>query len=152
MKNKVCFRAIAVAFSGLFLVSCNGPKKLVAVSANDAPKAIGPYSAAVKTGGMIFTSGQIGMSPITNTLAGDEINTQTRQALANMKAVLEAGGSDMAHVVKVTVFLKDLNDFGKMNEIYKDYFPEVKPARSTVQVARLPKDALIEIECTSVVK
>jgi len=69
-----------------------------------------------------------------------------------MKAVLEAGGSDMAHVVKVTVFLKDLNDFGKMNEIYKDYFPEVKPARSTVQVARLPKDALIEIECTAVVK
>jgi 2-iminobutanoate/2-iminopropanoate deaminase len=139
-------------FLAILISSCHNTKQLIAVSSNDAPKAIGPYSPAIKTGGMIFTSGQIGLSPVTNTFAGDDISVQTHQALKNLKAVLEAAGSDMAHVVKVTVFLKDLNDFGKMNDIYKDYFPAIKPARSTVQVAKLPKDALIEIECTAVVK
>ncbi len=101
---------------------------------------------------MIYTAGQIGMSPVTNAFAGDDIGAQTHQALKNIRAVLEAAGSDMEHVVKVTVFMKDLNDFAKMNDIYKDYFPGLKPARSTIQAARLPKDALIEVECVAVVK
>ncbi len=84
--------------------------------------------------------------------AGNDISSQTHQALKNIKAVVEEGGSDMEHVVKVTVFLKDMNDFATVNSIYKDYFPALKPARSTVQVARLPKDALIEIECVAVTK
>ena len=122
------------------------------ITSKDAPKAIGPYSQAIKAGNFIYTSGQIGLSPVTNTLAGDDIVSQTRQALDNLKAVLTEAGSDMAHVVKVTVYLKDLNDYGKVNDIYKDYFPEIKPARSAVQVARLPKDALVEIECVAVIR
>ncbi len=140
---------ILVAFSILFFCSCHTGKGLVAVSSPNAPKAIGPYSHAIKTGNLIYTSGQIGLSPTTGALAGDDISTQTRQALDNLKAVLQEAESDMAHVVKVTIFLKDLNDYAKVNDIYKDYFPELKPARSAVQVARLPKDALIEIECVA---
>ena len=135
----------------LFLFSCKMHKGSTAIASNDAPKAIGPYSQAIRTGNLIYTSGQIGLSPVTNKLAGDEIEIQTRQALDNLKAVLVAGGTDMAHVVKVTVYLKDLNDYAKVNDIYKDYFPEMKPARSAVQVARLPKDALVEIECVAVI-
>ncbi len=141
-----------VSFFGYILCSCAPGKKLMAVSSNEAPKAIGPYSHAVKTGNLVYTSGQIGLLPATGTMAGDDIATQTHQALKNLKAVLESSGSDMAHVVKVTVFLKDLNDFAKINDIYKDYFPAIKPARSTVQAARLPKDALIEIECVATTK
>jgi len=135
----------------VLVTSCHS-SKMVCTSCDDAPKAIGPYSQAVKTGRMIYTAGQIGMSPVTNAFAGDDIGAQTHQALKNIRAVLEAAGSDMEHVVKVTVFMKDLNDFAKMNDIYKDYFPGLKPARSTVQAARLPKDALIEIECVAVAK
>ena len=149
MKSK--FTAVALLFLCQFISSCN-TSKLAVVSSNDAPKAIGPYSPAIKTGNMVYTSGQIGLSPVTNALAGDDISSQTHQALKNLKAVLEAAGSGMNHVVKVTVFLKDLNDFAKVNDIYKDYFPDIKPARSTVQVARLPKDALIEIECVAKAK
>lgn len=140
------------SFVVCLLCSCTPGKKLTAVSSSEAPKAIGPYSHAVKAGDLVYTSGQIGLSPATGTMVGDDIATQTHQALKNLKAVLESSGSDMAHVVKVTVFLKDLNDFAKMNDIYKDYFPAIKPARSTVQVARLPKDALIEIECVATTK
>jgi 2-iminobutanoate/2-iminopropanoate deaminase len=132
--------------------SCKTTKTITAISSPGAPKAIGPYSHAVKSGNMVFCSGQIGLVPETGTLAGDDIAIQTHQALKNLKAILEAGGSDMEHVAKVTVFLKDLNDYAKVNEIYKDYFTGMKPARSAVQVARLPKDALIEIECIGVVK
>ncbi len=141
-----------ICFGGCIITSCTAGKKLYAVSSTDAPKAIGPYSHAVKTGNLVYTSGQIGLSPATGALAGDDITAQTHQALKNLKAVLESSGSDMEHVVKVTVFMKDLNDFAKMNDIYKDYFTGVKPARSTVQVARLPKDALIEIECVATKK
>lgn len=126
--------------------------KPAAVNSDDAPKAIGPYSQGVNAGKLIYTAGQIGLVPATGALAGDDIGAQTQQALKNLKAVLEAAGSDMEHVVKVTVFMKNLDDFGKMNEIYKEYFPSLKPARSTVQVARLPKDALIEIECVATAK
>jgi 2-iminobutanoate/2-iminopropanoate deaminase len=136
----------------LLLSACHTDKGLVAISSNEAPKAIGPYSQAIKTGHLIYTSGQIGLSPVTNALAGDDISTQTHQALDNLKSVLLAAGSDMAHVVKVTVYLKDLNDYTKVNDIYKDYFPDLKPARAAVQVTRLPKDALVEIECVAVMK
>jgi len=136
----------------LLLQSCHSTHRIVALSSDHAPKAIGPYSQAVRAGGMIFTSGQIGLSPVTNALAGDDIASQTRQALDNLKAILTDAGTDMAHVVKATVYLKDLNDYAKVNDIYKDYFPATKPARSAVQVARLPKDALVEIECVAVVK
>jgi 2-iminobutanoate/2-iminopropanoate deaminase len=136
----------------LFIAACHSSKSLVVVNSRDAPKVIGPYSQTIKTGNLIYTSGQIGLSPVTNALAGDDIAAQTHQAMDNLKAILTEAGSDMAHVIKVTVFLKDLNDYAKVNDIYKDYFPEVKPARSAVQVARLPKDALIEIECVAIVK
>jgi len=134
------------------ITSCHSGKSLTVISSMDAPKAIGPYSHAIKTGNLIYTSGQIGLSPVTNALAGEDIASQTHQALDNLKAILLEAGSDMGHVVKITIYLKDLNDYAKVNDIYKDYFTEIKPARSAVQVARLPKDALIEIECVAVIK
>lgn len=149
MRNLLIFSAIFLATT---FSSCKLIKSIVPVSSNDVPKAIGPYSPAVSYGNLVYTSGQIGLSPVTNTLVGDDIASQTHQALKNLRVILEAAGSDMNHVIKVTVFMKDLNDFSKMNDIYKDYFPEIKPARSTVQVARLPKDALVEIECVGVIK
>ena len=136
----------------LFFTSCATHKGVVVVNSKDAPKVIGPYSHAIKAGNLIYTSGQIGLSPVTNAMAGDDIVSQTHQAMDNLKAILSEAGSDMAHVMKVTIFLKDLNDYSKVNDIYKDYFPEMKPARSAVQVARLPKDALIEIECVAIMK
>lgn len=148
-KKSVLLAAVLLA---LFMSSCIGNKRLIVVTSNDAPKAIGPYSPAVKTGNLVYTSGQIGLSPVTNALAGDNIAAQTHQALDNLRAIITEAGSDMAHVIKVTIFLKDLNDYAKVNEIYKDYFPAIYPARSAVQVARLPKDALIEIECVAITK
>jgi len=141
-----------IILSGSLFTNAYAQSDMEVITSKDAPKAIGPYSQAIKMGNFIYTSGQIGLSPVTNTLAGDDIVSQTRQALDNLKAVLTEAGSDMAHVVKVTVYLKDLNDYGKVNDIYKDYFPEIKPARSAVQVARLPKDALVEIECVAVIR
>jgi 2-iminobutanoate/2-iminopropanoate deaminase len=133
--------------SCLLVASCHMSKPLVAVDSKDAPKAIGPYSQAIKTGNMIFCSGQIGLNPATNALTGDDITAQTNQALKNLTAVLKEAGSDISNVVKVTIYLKDMNDYARVNDIYKDYFTATKPARATVQVARLPKDALIEIDC-----
>ncbi|MDQ7859733.1 MAG: RidA family protein [Armatimonadota bacterium] len=111
-----------------------------------APLPIGPYSQAIRAGGMLFLAGQIPLDPATGQLVGDDIKTQTRQVLKNLAAVLEAAGSSMDRVVKTTIFLKDMNDFGAMNEEYASAFRELPPARSTVQVARLPRDALIEVE------
>lgn len=119
----------------------------VAVSSKDAPGAIGPYSQAVRVGNTLFCSGQVGRSA--DGKMGTTIQEQTKQALENLKHVLGAAGLDVVHVVKTTVFLKDLNDFAAMNEIYAQYLAPkgvVAPARSTVQVARLPVDALVEIE------
>lgn len=119
------------------------------VSTNGAPAAIGPYSQAVRVGGMVYTSGQIALDPATGNLVDGGIQEQTDRALRNLSAVLEAAGCGLSTVVKTTVFLKDMNDFSAMNEIYARYLaPEgaVAPARSTVQVARLPKDSLVEIE------
>jgi 2-iminobutanoate/2-iminopropanoate deaminase len=120
------------------------------VSTDKAPGAIGPYSQAVKANGMVFCSGQIPIDPATGAFVSDEVAGQTRQVLKNLSAVLEASGSNLGNVVKTTVFLADMNDFGAMNEVYSEFFSENKPARATVQAARLPKDARVEIECIAV--
>ncbi len=121
----------------------------VAVSTKEAPAAIGPYSQAVKVGDLVYTSGQIPLHPATGQLVEGGIKEQTIRVLENLKAVLEGAGSDLEHVVKTTVFLKNMSDFAAMNEIYAHYLaPEgvVAPARSTIEVAKLPKDALVEID------
>src|SRR5271156_2084124 len=110
------------------------------------PKPIGPYSQAVRTNGFLFVSGQISIDPKTGEMVGTDIASQTERTLENIKGILEAAGSNLHHVVKTTVFLKDMNEFAAMNEVYGRYFTAAPPARSTVQVARLPKDALVEIE------
>lgn len=115
------------------------------------PKPIGPYSQAIKSGGFIFLSGQVALDAKTGELIGGDIRQQTERTLNNIKAILEAAGANLHHVVKTTVFLKDLNDFAAMNEVYGRYFMSAPPARSTVQVARLPKDALVEIEVTAAI-
>ena len=121
------------------------------ISTENAPGAIGPYSQAIKTGNMIFCSGQIPINPATGEFVSEEIAEQTRQVLTNLSAVLEAAGSNLNNVVKTTVFLADMNDFAAMNEIYTGYFSENKPARATVQAARLPRDARVEIDCIAIV-
>jgi 2-iminobutanoate/2-iminopropanoate deaminase len=124
-----------------------------AISTAGAPAAIGPYSQAIRMGDMLFTSGQIPIDPKTGDLVEGGIGEQTTQVMENIKAVLTEAGVDFVHVVKTTVFLKDMNDFAAMNAIYAKYFaPEgvVSPARSTVQVVRLPKDALVEVEVVAV--
>jgi 2-iminobutanoate/2-iminopropanoate deaminase len=110
------------------------------------PKPIGPYSQAIKSGGFLFASGQVALDPRSNEFLAGDIRQQTERVLENVKAILEAGGANLHHVVKTTVFLKDMKDFAAMNEVYGKYFSAAPPARSTVQVARLPKDALVEIE------
>ncbi|MED0681242.1 RidA family protein [Aneurinibacillus thermoaerophilus] len=120
------------------------------ISTNQAPAAIGPYSQAVKVGNFIYTSGQIPLTPEGELVTGD-IVAQTHQVFANLKAVLAAAGATLNNVVKVTVFVKDMNDFATINEIYAEYFGEHRPARSLVQVARLPKDVSLEIEMVAAV-
>lgn len=121
------------------------------IATENAPGAIGPYSQAVKTGNMVFCSGQIPIDPATGEFVSDEVAEQTEQVLKNLKAVLEAAGTNLNNVVKTTVFLADMNDFTRMNEVYSKFFSENKPARATVQAARLPKDARVEIECIALV-
>lgn len=116
-----------------------------AIATNNAPGAIGPYSQAVQFGNLLFTSGQLGMHPETGEFPAT-VEEQAKQSLQNVKAILEAAGSGMDQVIKATVFLKDMNDFAKVNAIYDQFFAQPYPARSAVEVARLPKDALIEIE------
>ena len=111
-----------------------------------APKAIGPYSQAIRTESLVFTAGQVGLDPITGELVEGGIEAQTRQVLTNLKNVLEAADSGLNFAVKTTVFLKEMNDFSKMNAIYSEFFPENPPARSTIAAAGLPKGALVEIE------
>jgi 2-iminobutanoate/2-iminopropanoate deaminase len=121
------------------------------ISTNNAPSAIGPYSQAIKAGGMIFVSGQIPIDPETGNFVSNDVKEQTVQVLKNLSAVLEAAGATLNDVVKTTVFLEDMNDFGVMNEIYGEYFATNKPARATVQAARLPRDAKVEIDCIAVI-
>lgn len=127
----------------------SGPTK-EAVSTKDAPAAIGPYSQALKAGNLLFLSGQISIDPKTNQMNAGSIEEQTKQALENLDAVLRASGMTMDNVVNTTVFLKDVNDFAKMNAVYGTYFKDKPPARATVQVARLPRDALVEISAIAI--
>lgn len=116
------------------------------ICTDQAPAAIGPYSQAIGFGPLIFTSGQIPIDPATGKILTGDIQTQTRRCLENIKAILEAAGAGMQHVVKVTVFVKDMNDFEKINQVYAEYFSSPAPARSLVEVSRLPRDVGIEIE------
>lgn len=119
------------------------------ISTNKAPAAIGPYSQAVRAGAFLYISGQIPLDPSTGAMVGGGVGSQTARALSNMKEILEAAGMGLADVVKVQVFLKDMNDFAAMNEVYASFFPKNPPARVAVQVARLPKDAAVEIDAVA---
>ena len=119
------------------------------ITAKDAPEAIGPYSHAVRSGPLCFTSGQIPVDPSTGSLVEDDITAQTRQVLANLRTVLEAAGLGLKDVVKTTVYLKDMSEFPILNAIYAEYFGEHAPARSTIQVAALPLDCRVEIEAVA---
>ena len=124
------------------------------ISTEKAPKAIGPYSQAIRAGNLVFTAGQIGLDPSTMEIVASEasgVATQSRQVLTNLKHVLEAAGSGLGHVVKTTVFLADMADFAAMNAVYAEFFPENPPARSTVAVRGLPKGALVEIEAIALI-
>ncbi|MGB2752487.1 MAG: RidA family protein [Pyrinomonadaceae bacterium] len=120
------------------------------VSTDNAPGAIGPYSQAIKAGGLVFCSGQIPIDPSTGNFVSDVVSEQTEQVLKNLSEVLKAAGTSLENVVKTTVFLADMNDFAEMNEVYSQFFSDNKPARATVQAARLPRDAKVEIDCIAV--
>ena len=123
----------------------------VVIHSEHAPKALGPYSQGIRIGDMIYTAGQGGFDPQTGQVAEGGIEAQTRQVWRNLAAVLEAGGSSLALVVKVNVYMTDLSQFSQMNAVYAEFFPETKPARTTVQVAALPRNILVEIDCVAAV-
>lgn len=116
------------------------------ITTDKAPKALGPYTVANKFGDLVFTAGQVGLDPATNEIVPGGVEAETRQVLTNLKHVLEAAGSSLDHVLKTTVFLRDMGDFAKMNAVYAEFFLQGFPARSTVQVAALPRGAAVEIE------
>lgn len=122
-----------------------------AVSAPNAAKPIGPYSPAIRAGNLLFLSGQVGFDPATGALVDGDISAQTDQVMRNISALLRAAGTDFAHVVRATVFLADMSEFARMNEVYARYVVDPPPARSTVQVARLPRDARVEIDVIAVI-
>lgn len=121
------------------------------IQTDKAPKAIGPYSQAIRTDTLVYTAGQIGLDPLTMELVPGGVEEQTRQVLTNLRNVLEAAGCNLSHVVKTLVFLQDMNDFPKMNAVYAEFFGENPPARSTVAVAGLPKGGLVEIEAVALI-
>ena len=121
------------------------------ISTEGAPKAIGPYSQAIRAGGLLFTSGQVAIDPATQQVVAGDVSVQTDRVLKNVSAILQASGSSLDQVVRCTVFLKNTGDFGPMNEVYGKYFKQAPPARSTVEVARLPKDVLVEIDAIALV-
>jgi 2-iminobutanoate/2-iminopropanoate deaminase len=123
-----------------------------AISTRDAPAAVGPYSQAIRSGELVFTAGQLGIVPGTKQFASPDIEGQTRQALANLQAVLSAAGSSLDQVIKTTVFLQDIDEFSRMNGVYAEFFPAVPPARSAVQVAALPLGGRVEIEAIAVIE
>ncbi|MCD8350424.1 MAG: RidA family protein [Planctomycetaceae bacterium] len=125
---------------------------MAVISTDKAPSAIGPYSQAIQAGNVVYTSGQIPLDPATMAFVGDDIKTQTRQSLENVKAILAAAGCGLQDVVKTTCFLSDMNNFAAFNEVYSEFFPGDAPARSCVEVARLPKDALVEVEAVAIKK
>lgn len=120
------------------------------IKSNNAPEPIGPYSQAIELNDLIFTSGQIAINPSNSEIISDNIKEQTRQVIQNLQAVLKAADSDLSKVVKTTVFLSNMDNFLEFNEIYSEYFNQSKPARSTVEVNRLPKNVLVEIDCIAV--
>ena len=120
------------------------------ISTENAPKALGPYSQAIKAGGFVWCSGQIPIDPAVNAVTATTIEDQTRQAITNLRNVLEAAGSGLDKVVKTTVFISDMNNFAALNAVYAELFGDAKPARSCVEVARLPKDVMVEIEAVAV--
>jgi len=120
------------------------------VNTTDAPRAIGPYSQAVISGNFVFTAGQLGLDPVAGKIVSNDFEQQVRQIMRNLKAILQAAGSDLKNVVKFTVFVTDLNNFGLLNQVFGEYFPESAPARSAVQVSSLPLDGLVEIEAIAV--
>lgn len=120
------------------------------IHSEKAPAALGPYSQAIKVGNFIYTSGQVGIDPASGDLVSWQLRDQVHQVFKNLQAVLEAAGASLQQVVKTTVFLAHMSDFAEMNSIYAEYFGENRPARSTVEVARLPKDALVEIEAVAI--
>ena len=120
------------------------------IHTNDAPAALGPYSQAIKAGNLLFVSGQVPLVPETMEVVEGDVQAQTAQSLKNLKAILAESGADFSNVVKTTVFIKDMNEFGAINEVYAEYFGENKPARACVEVARLPKDVKVEIELIAV--
>lgn len=121
-----------------------------AINTNNAPAAIGPYSQAIEANGMVFASGQLPIDPATGNFAEGGIKEQTRQSLTNAQNILKEADTDLAHVVKTTVFLSDMANFGEMNEVYSEFFTQPFPARSAVAVKTLPKNALVEVECIAV--
>lgn len=116
------------------------------IATNNAPAAIGPYSQAIRMGNMVFLSGQIPLHPVTGEMVKGDIKAQTRQVLENVKCILEAAGSSLDQVAKTTIFMKDLNDYAAVNAVYQEFFPNKPPARAAIQAARLPRDAVVEIE------
>lgn len=121
------------------------------IHTDNAPKAIGPYSQAIKAGNMLFVSGQVPFVPETMEIVEGDVKAQTAQSLKNVQAILAEAGLDFSHVVKSTVFIKDMNEFAQINEVYAEFFGENKPARACVEVARLPKDVKVEIEVIAVI-
>ena len=121
------------------------------IHSDNAPKAVGPYSQAVRVGNHVFTAGQIAIDPATNEFIDGDVAQQTHQVLTNLQAVLEAAGSSLAQVIKTTIFLTTMNDYALVNQVYAEFFADEPPARSTVAVAQLPLGALVEIECVAVV-
>ncbi len=121
------------------------------VTTSNAPAAVGPYSQAISASGLVFCSGQVGLDPESGELVAGSVEDETRQAIENLQAVLDAAGSSLVHVVKVTAYLTDIGDFGEFNEVYERYFGGERPARATVGVAALPKGARVEIECIALV-
>lgn len=147
--NKILFFILA-ALTISITAQTKPDTEIKVITTSDAPAAIGPYSQAISVHNLVFCSGQIALDPATMQIVGEDIETQTKQVFKNLRAVLKAENLTLSNVVKCTVFMKDLNDFAKMNTLYAEEFGTHKPARSTVQAARLPKDVLIEIECIAV--
>jgi 2-iminobutanoate/2-iminopropanoate deaminase len=140
-----------VTYAGvMFFAVCGFAQQRQVVNTKDAPKAIGPYSQAIKAQGFVYASGQIPLDPVTGKIVGSDCATQAERVLKNLQAVLEASGTDLEHVVKTTIYLKNISDFAAVNDVYGRYFKDNPPARSTVQVVSLPKDALVEIDAIAV--